>query len=156
MKIDNTSLRNLDLLSSLRYSEEAYVNRVKVMVRWAQRNECKLPVRQILERYPRCYCNFNPRDRQQPTDSTAQINALIQEGIDHFRNGLRNFRQFILKELNVESVDENISQQITDLLGDAPLPPLKPQSIKFLNKTILKHSSEFLLSLRSKKLEAGS
>jgi hypothetical protein len=149
LKVDSISLRNLDLLSSLQYSEKAYVNRVKVMARWAQRNGCRLPVRHILERHPRCYCNFNPSGRQQPTDSAAQINALIKEGIDHFRKGLRSFEQLILKELEAESVNENISKQITDLLGNGPLPQLKPQSIKVLNRMILKHSNEFLLGLRS-------
>jgi hypothetical protein len=154
LKIDNTSLRNLNLLSSLQYSEKAYINRVKIMARWAQRNECRLPVRQILERYPRCYCNFNPSGPQQPTDSAAQINELIRQGIDHFRNALRNFGQFIVKELTVEAVEESVSRQISDLLGDAPLPPLKPQSIKVLNRAILKYPSEFLLGLRNQKPEA--
>jgi hypothetical protein len=150
IKIDPVSLRNLDLFSGLQYTDKSYLNRVKLLAKWVQRNQCNLPVRQILERYPRCYCNFNPSSRQQPSDSAARISGIIKDGIDYFRSLLRRFGPIIMVELKAQKSDDSTLQTITELLGDAPMPPVKPQTIKLLNKIIGKYPNDFLAEARKK------
>jgi hypothetical protein len=150
IKIDPVSLRNLDLLSGLQYSDKSYLNRVKLLAKWVQRNQCNLPVRQILERYPRCYCNFNPSSRQQPLDSAAHISVIIKNGIEYFRSILRRFGPIIMVELKAQKADDSTLQIITALLGDAPMPPIKPQTIRLLNKIIGKYPNDFIAEARKK------
>ena len=147
--MDSTALRNLELLSSLHYTDRSYLNRVKALAKWLQRKQCNLPIRQILERYPRCYCNFNPTYNRQPADSVAQINAVIQEGIGYFRTLLRKCRHLILEELKTQRLDDYYYKQIAALLGRGQMVPLKPQSIETLNKIIRKHSGDFLTAIRN-------
>ena len=149
-KVDKAMLRNLDLLSSLPHMDKSYLNRVKLLARWVKRNECNLPVRQILERYPRCYCNFNPSGYQQPADSAAQINGFIRDGIDYFRGLLGRCGHLITAELKVQQVDEHARRPIAALLGDGPIVPLRPQTIKILNRIISKYPNEFLAEIRKK------
>jgi hypothetical protein len=148
-RIDPIALRNLDLLSGLQHTDKIYLNRVNILAKWIQRNKCSLPVRKILERYPRCYCNFSPLGSQQPAGMSVQINGVIQEGIDYFRTVLKNCEGIILEEIKLQQADENISRQITTLLSGDITSTLKPKSIEILNRIILKHSSEFLSSIRS-------
>jgi hypothetical protein len=148
-RIDPVALRNLDLLSGLQYTDKIYLNRVNILAKWVQRNKCNLPLRRILERYPRCYCNFNPSGNRQPTGIGSRINGVIQEGIDYFRSVLRNCEDLIVQELETQHADENTSRQIKMLLSHNPMSALKPQSIEILNKIIWKHQSEFLASVRS-------
>jgi hypothetical protein len=143
LKIDSVAMRNLNLLSGLQYTDKSYLHRVNVLARWIQRNRCDMPVRQILERYPRCYCNFNPCAGRHPAGIATQINGIIQEGIQYFRAVLRRCDRMILEELKSER-DENSCGQITAILGEVPLPPLRPQSIRILNRIISKRRSEFL------------
>jgi hypothetical protein len=150
IKIDPVSLRNLDLLSGLQYTDKSYLNRVKLLAKWVQRNQCNMPVRQILERYPRCYCNFNPSSQQQPSDSAAQISGIINDGIDYFRSTLRRFGPMIMVELKSQKTDDSTLQTITALLGDDPMAPLKPQTIKLLNRIIQKYPNDFLAEARKK------
>ncbi len=147
--IDPVALRNLDMLSTLQYTDKIYLNRVNILAKWVQRNRCNLPVRRILERYPRCCCNFNPVSSQLPSGMGAQINAVIQEGIDYFRTVLRNCKDSILEELKMQDVDETTLRQITMLVGENPMTALKAQSIDFLNKFIWKRPSEFLAAVRN-------
>jgi hypothetical protein len=150
IKVDSESLRNLDLLSGLQYTDKSFLNRVKLLAKWVQRNQCNLPVRQILERYPRCYCNFNPCSQQQPADSAAQINGIIQDGIEYYRNLLRGFGPMIMVELKELEADDNALQPITALLSDGPMMPLKAQTIKLLNRVISKYPNDFLAELRKR------
>jgi hypothetical protein len=151
IKIDPVPLRNLDLLSDLQYMDKSYLNRVKLLAKWVQRNQCNLPLRQILERYPRCYCNFNPCSHQQPADSAAQINGIIRDGIEYFRALLRRCGHLITAELKAQQTDDHTLQPIAALLGDGPIMPLKPQNIKVLNRIIRKYPNEFLAEIRRKK-----
>jgi hypothetical protein len=155
-KIDPVALRNLDLLSELQYTDKSYLNRVKLLARWIQHNQCHLPLNQILEQYPRCYCNFNPGTRQQHTASSAQINAMIQEGLDYFRVILRRCGQIIMLDLKNQPADDNSMKQITAVLNDdGPIVPLKVQTIKALNRIIIKHSAEFVAQIRKAYVKAA-
>jgi hypothetical protein len=148
VKIDPVLLRNLDLLSGLKYADKGYLNRVKLLARWIQHNQCNLPVRQILERYPRCYCNFNPSGDQKSAGSISQINSSIQEGIDYFRRILRKCGYLIAEGLKEQEVSEAILRQITAALGDGPMIPMSPKSIRTLNAIISKAPNEFLSEIR--------
>jgi hypothetical protein len=148
-RIDPIALRNLDLLSGLQYTDKIYLNRVNILAKWVQHNKCNLPLRRILERYPRCYCNFNPLGNRQPAGIGSRINGVIQEGIDYSRSILRYCENLIMQELEAQRVDENTSRPIKMLLSHSPMSALKPQSIEILNKIIWKHQSEFLASVRS-------
>jgi hypothetical protein len=148
VKIDPVLLRNLDLLSGLQYTDKSYLNRVKLMAKWMQRNQCNLPLRQILEHYPRCYCNFNPSGIRQPAGSYAQISSTIQEGIEYFRTVLRRCGYLIMAELKTREMDDSTLKQITAALSDGPMIPLKPQCINILNGIIVKHPSQFLAEIR--------
>jgi len=150
IKIDPVSLRNLDLLSSLQYMDRRFLNRVKLLGSWVQHNQCHLPLRQILETYPRCYCNFNPCSHQQPADAAAMINGTIQEGIEYFRTHLRRCGHMIMVEVQAQQVEDSTLRPITALLSDGPMIPLKPQTIKLLNRVIAKYPNEFLAEFRKK------
>jgi hypothetical protein len=148
-KIDPVALCNLDLLTGLQHTDKIYMNRVNILAKWVQRNKCSLPTRKILERYPRCYCNFNPFANQQPPEMGVHINNAIHDGIEYFRTILRNCESLIVKELTLQQADESIFRQIEMILGRDPMSALKPQSIESLNRIILKHSSSFLSSIHS-------
>ena len=148
VKVDPVALRNLELLSSLPHADQSFLNRVKLLARWIQHNQCNLPVDQILELYPRCYCNFNPAVRQHPSSSATQINTLLQEGLEYFRRVLRRCGNWILLEVKAQAADDESLKQINTLLGDGPLIPLKPSSTKLLKKIITRNSGEFLSEIR--------
>lgn len=148
VKVDAMALRNLELLSGLQYTDQSYLNRVKLLAKWIQHNQCHFPLHQILELYPRCFCNFNPGSHQQPASSAAQINTTIQEGLEYFRTILRRCGHLILLEVKAEPVEDESLKQITAALSDGPMIPLKAQSIKILNKIIGKNPNEFLSEIR--------
>jgi hypothetical protein len=147
-KVDPIALRNLELLSSLPHVDQSFLNRVKLLARWIQRHQCNLPVDQILELYPRCYCNFNPTARQNPTSSAVPVNTLIQNGLEYFRAVLRRCGHWILRETNVQSSEEECQKQITALLEDGPMIPLKPATIETLKRIVASNPSEFLSEIR--------
>jgi hypothetical protein len=148
VKVDAGALRNLELLSGLQHTDQSYLNRVKLLAKWIQHNQCNFPLHQILELYPRCYCNFNPGSHQQPASSAAQINAIIQEGLEYFRAILRRCGHLIMLEVKAEPVDDESLRQITAALSDGAMIPLKAQSIKILNKIIVRNPNEFLSEIR--------
>jgi hypothetical protein len=150
IKIDPVSLRNLDLLSGLQYMDKRFLNRMKLLGKWVQHNRCNLPLRQILQTYPRCYCNFNPNSHQQPADAAALINGTIQDGIEYFRTHLRRCGTMIMVEVQALQVDDSTLRPITALLSDGPMIPLKSQTIKLLNRIIGKYPNEFLAEFRRK------
>jgi len=146
--VDSVALRNLELLSSLSHTDQSYLNRVRIMGRWIQANQCTLPVRQILARVPRCYCNFNPMDTRHLGDFVAQINAVISEGIEYFRGVLRGCKSTIIRELRERRIDDHHARQIAALLSQGAMVPLKPRAVEVLNQAIQRHRKEFLAEIR--------
>jgi hypothetical protein len=150
IKIDPASLRNLDLLSGLQHMDKRFLNRAKLLGKWVQQNKCNLPLRQILETYPRCYCYFNPCSHQQPADAAARINGTIQDGIECFRTHLHRCGPMIMVEVRTLQVNDSTLRPITALLSDGPMIPLKLQTIRLLNRIIGKYPNEFLAEFRKK------
>jgi hypothetical protein len=155
-RVDPIALRNLDLLSELQYTDKSYLNRVKLLAKWIQQNQCNLPLHQILESYPRCYCNFNPSSQQQPGSAVAQINDIIQEGLEYFRTILHRCDSWISLELDRQSIDPGIRQQIETVLGDGYRVPLKAEAIKVLDRIITKNSGVFLSEIRKNKKQISA
>jgi hypothetical protein len=152
-KIDSIALHNLELLSNLQNMDKIYLNRVKLMGRWIQYNNCSMPLKEILELYPRCYCNFNPCSHNNMKGSIPEINRTIEDGIKYFRKVLRQCGHLIMLEFNNPSVDDDILKQVTALLSDGPMIPLKGQTITILNRIIIKHYNEFLTASRKSKIQ---
>jgi hypothetical protein len=146
--VDAVSMRNLDLLSRLRYTDQSYLNSIKMLDKRTQNDPCTLPLRDILERCPRCFCNFNPSAGRPMTGSAHRINGILAEGIDYFRNVLRASRSMILEDLKSRPADDETLKQIHALLGDGAMIPLRPRSIRRLNSFILRHPGEFLAAER--------
>ena len=153
-RVDTAALRNLDLLSGLQHTDKLYLNRVKLLARWVQYSQCNLPLREILEHTPRCYCNFNPCDNPY-ADSVARINGIIQDGIDYFRKILRRCGYLIMEEIRVHPIDDSNLKQITAALSDGAMLPLNAQSIKILNRIIGKYPNEFVGEIRQVGKPAG-
>ena len=78
------------------------------------------------------------------------INGAIHEGIEYFRKHLRRCGHMIMVEVQAQQVDDSTLQPITALLSDDPMIPLKPQTIKLLNRIIAKYPNEFLAEFRKK------
>jgi hypothetical protein len=149
-KLDPVALRNLELLSGLQYTDKSYLNRVNILARWIQRNQCTLPVSRILERYPRCYCNFNPCSMRQTSAPAKQINIIIQEGLEYFRMVVRKCRALITKEIKDQKPEDGVAAQIEALMGNGPMIPLKAQTIDTLNRIIRQNPSYFQAKIRSR------
>jgi hypothetical protein len=148
-KIDPAMLRNLELLSELTYADKRYINHIKILAKWIQRHRCYLPVGQILEHYPRCYCNFNPHSHQQPADLPQQIHRICQEGIDFFRQVLRRCSHLIAMEIESQQIEEGIRIQIASALSETPMAVLKPECIHALNDIIAMHPNRFRTEIRN-------
>jgi hypothetical protein len=144
LKLDSVALMNLERLSSLSHSDKSYLNRVRIIGKWIQTNRCHLPVRQILESHPRCYCNFDPMVGKNPRDLANQVNGIMQEGIDYFRNSLRGCSSLIIRELKGQGVNDRHSKEIAALLSHGPMIRLHARSIEVLNGMIDKHPRPFL------------
>lgn len=149
-KVDPVALRNLELLSGLQYTDKSYLNRVNILARWIQRNQCTLPVSRILERYPRCYCNFNPCAMQQASAPAKQINIIIREGLEYFRSALRRCRTLISKEVKDQNPEDGVAAQIEALMGSGAMIPLKAQTIDTLNRIFRQNPSYFQAKIRSR------
>jgi hypothetical protein len=150
LRINAGALRNLELLSRLHHADKSIANRVHIIARWIQGNQCALPVRKILERSPRCYCNFNPASDSLLDMAADRINGLVEQGIDYFRTVLRNCREQVIEELKRMRVDQACAQQIAPLLGSGALLPLTPPAIEILNRVIEKHPQSFLAAYLSR------
>ncbi len=142
-RVDSVALRNLELLSDLNPANKRYLSRVRAIGKFMQANQCDLPVREILDRQPHCYCNFNPAGNRLLVKSVDRMSEAIQEGIDHFRSMLRKFKMVIIQELENMSVDDHHSKQIAALLSRGPMIPLKQPSIGILNSILRKHPDAF-------------
>ncbi len=148
-KVDATALRNLELLSSLRHTNQIYLHRVRIIGKWLQHNQCDLPVTEILDNYPRCYCNFNPEGDRHLTLAAEQINSVVQEGIEYFRAILRQCKRIIIEELKLLRVGEAHSKPIAAILSGGPLIPLNSRTMAILNQITEKHPTELLAAIRS-------
>ncbi|PYV08741.1 MAG: hypothetical protein DMG07_24925, partial [Acidobacteria bacterium] len=148
--VDQAALRNLELLSKLHHTDKSYVNRVRVIGRWLQTRQCALPVREVLARHPRCYCNFNPWATR-GGDSVAQLNGTLRDGITYFRAILRQRDTLITQGLKALHAEDAESRQVAALLGAGPMVPLRPPTIALLNRIIQAHSDEFSSTFRSYK-----
>ncbi len=142
-KVDTVALRNLELLSRLEYTDKSYLNRVNILAGWIKRNQCTLPVAGILERYPRCYCNFNPSNIRQPSAPADQINAAVNEGIEYLRSVLTGFRDTIEKEAESGDSAKNLIVQIDAFLDGDDRIPLEEWIIEDLNQIFRRHADHF-------------
>jgi hypothetical protein len=142
-RVDSVALRNLELLSDLNLVDRRYLNRARAIGKFVQSNQCYLPVREILSRQPRCYCNFNPAGNRLLVNSIDRMNETIKEGINHCRAILRKCRMVIIQELKHLSPDDPPAKQIASLLSRGPMIPLKQDSIELLNRIMKKHAGVF-------------
>ncbi len=141
-KVDSVALPNLELLSDLHPADKKYLIHVRAIGRFMQANQCDLPVRDILDRQPRCYCNFNPAGNRLLLRSVDRMNKTIQEGTDHCRSILRKYRKAIIQELENMSIDDPNSRQIAALLCRGPMIPLKQPAIDILNSILRRHPED--------------
>jgi len=146
--LDKEALRDLEILASLEQMDQSYLNRVRLVAKWIQSNQCELPVREILERYPRCYCNFNPVSYRHMAGAAAPINILVAEGIEYYRTVLRQCRSLIMEELAGTEADALDRAELTSLLSQDPLVHLRFDVARMLNPAIRKHTKEFSLAVR--------
>jgi hypothetical protein len=150
-KVDPTALRNLEALSGLRFTDQSFLHRVRLIGKWLQRNQCTLPVKEILEHQARCLCNFNPERDRHLTQAAGQIQNVVLEGVEYFRSVLQQCSRIIMEDLKEMDADETCSGQIAALLGRGPLMPLAAKTIDVLNGIIAKHAAEFLSIARPHK-----
>jgi hypothetical protein len=136
--IDAVGLRNLELLSRLKGVDRSHLNRVHALWKEFQGHQCEFPVREILSRQPRCYCNFHPTASRRMLRPVRQINPAIQCGIDHCRLLLREKRSLISQEIKCQRLPEDALQQIAALLSDGPIQPPNSQTIDILNAMLQK------------------
>ena len=149
LRVDSDSLRNLEMLSRLQFADRSYVNRVRVIGRWLQSNRCILPARQILDRHPRCFCNFNPASDPRVSTAAERINSLVQSGIEHYRTIFRRLRDQVIAGLKGMQVEQSCAQQIAPLLGTGNLLPLSPGAIEVLNRIIQNDPTPFKSAFES-------
>jgi len=147
--VNSTALHNLELLSNLHYIDKGPLNRVRIIGKWLHRRQCALPAGEILQKYPRCYCNFNPSGNTQTSALVEQINSAILDGLGYLRSILRKCSRTIIEEIKYLKVDDNHARQIASLLSRGPMIALKPRSIEILNNVIQKHAAEFITAIRS-------
>ncbi len=155
-KVDYIALRNLEMLSNLQYAAKSYLNRVRIIGKWVQANQCDLPVRDILESFPRCYCNFSPAASGHLSESVSQMNTIIDEGIHYFRSILRHCKMHVIQDLKTMDVDDLHSRQIAALLSNGRMVQLEPRTVEILNRIIQKHSKNFQAGIRSYKGRASA
>ena len=148
-KLDHAALRNLEMLSNLPFADKNYLNRVRIIGKWVEANQCDFPVLEILESYPRCYCSFNPAGNTHLRESVTQMNALIQDGVQYFRNILRRCKTRVIQGLKTMNVDDLHARQIAALLSQRRMVLLEPRTVEILNRIIQKNSKSFQAQIRS-------
>src|SRR5438093_6391512 len=149
-KVDQVALRNLELLSNLQNADKSYLDRIRIIGKWVQANQCGFPVTKILESFPRCYCNFSPAASAHLRESVSQMNAILQEGISYFRAVLRNCKMRVIREPRTMHVDDFHSRQIAALMSTGRMMPLEPQTVDILNRILQKHPKSFQVGARSR------
>ena len=141
--LDTAALRNLETLSGFAQADRSCLERVRTIATWLKNHHCDLPVRRILERYPRCYCNFLPGADLSLQLPVGDLNAMIQEGIERVRDSLRSCSTAILAELKSLSISESDTKQVAALLSQRPIVDLRPRTIEVLNAIIQRQPSRF-------------
>jgi hypothetical protein len=141
--LDTAALRNLETLSGFAQADRSCLERVRTIATWLKNHHCDLPVRRILERYPRCYCNFLPGADLSLQLPVGDLNAMIQEGIERVRYSLRSCSTAILAELKSLSISESDTKQVAALLSQGPIVDLRPRTIEVLNAIIQRQPSRF-------------
>lgn len=141
--VDPIALRNLELLSRLQYTDKSYMNRINILATWIKRNQCTLPVSEILQHYPRCYCNFNPCLIRQPAAPVEQIKAIIGEGVQYFQKVLAQCREKIEKEVRSQNMDQRFCRQIDSFIENGSASRLEDQTIESVNLIFRKHPAHF-------------
>jgi hypothetical protein len=141
--LDTTALRNLEILSGFAQADRTSLERVRAIAAWLRNHHCNLSVRRILERYPRCYCNFLPGADLRLQMPVSDLNAMIREGIERIRELLRRCSTAILAELKSLNLSDSDTRQVEALLGQGPLTDLRPRTIEVLNAIIQRQPSRF-------------
>ncbi len=141
--LDTTALRNLEILSGFAQADRTSLERVRAIAAWLRNHHCNLPVRRILDRYPRCYCNFLPGADLRLQMPVSDLNAMIREGIERIRELLRRCSTAILAELKSLNLSDSDTRQVETLLGQGPLVDLRPRTIEVLNAIIQRQPSRF-------------
>ncbi len=134
--LDTAALRNLEILSGFAQADRSCLERVRAVVAWLKSHHCNLPVRRILDRYPRCYCNFVPGADLKLQVPVSDLNAMIRDGTERIRESLRSCSTAIIAELKSLGIGESDTRQIAALLGPRPLVDLQPRPIEILNAII--------------------
>ena len=141
--LDTSALRNLEILSGFAQADRTYLERVRTIAAWLRDHHCNLPVRRILDRYPRCYCNFLPGADLKLQMPVSELNAMIRDGIERIRESLRGCSTAIVAELKSLGISESDTRQVVALLGQGPLVDLRPRTIEVLNAIIQRQPSRF-------------
>jgi hypothetical protein len=141
--LDTPALRNLEILSGFAQADRSCLERVRTIAAWLKNHRCNLPVRRILDRYPRCYCNFLPGADLKLQMPVSDLNAMIREGVERIRESLRGCSTAIVAELKSLGISESDTRQVVALLGQGPLVDLRPRTIEVLNAIIQRQPSRF-------------
>lgn len=141
--VDPVALKNLELLSRIQHTDKSYLNRINILATWIKRNQCTLPVSDILKRYPRCYCNFNPGVIRQPAAPVEQIKAIIRDGIQYFQKVLLQCRDEIEKEARSLNMDHGFCRQIDSFIEHGSTGPIEDQTIESINLIFRKQPAYF-------------
>jgi hypothetical protein len=141
--LDTKTLCNLEILSGFAQADRSCLERVRTIVAWLRTHHCDLPVRRILDRYPRCYCNFLPGAELSLQVPVSELNAMVQEGAERIRNSLKSCSTSIIAETKSLGLSESDTRQVAALLGPAPLTDLQPRTIEILNAIIQRQPARF-------------
>jgi hypothetical protein len=141
--LDTTALRNLEILSGFAQADRGCLERVRATAGWLKNHHCDLPVLRILDRYPRCYCNFLPGADLKLQMPVGDLNAMIHDGIEGIRNSLRGCSTAIVAEMKSLGISESDTRQVVALLGQGPVVDLRPRTIEVLNAIIQRQPSRF-------------
>jgi len=77
------------------------------------------------------------------------MNAIIQDGVQYFRNILRRCKTRVIQGLKTMNVDDLHARQIAALLSQRRMVPLEPRTVEILNRIIQKNSKSFQAQIRS-------
>lgn len=145
--LDAAALRNLEILSGLTQADRRCLERIRMTVTWLKNHRCDLPVRRILDRYPRCFCNFLPGADLSLQVSVGDLNAMIRGGIERIRESLRGCGVAIIEELKSLGISESDFKQVAALLGQGPVADLRPRTIELLNALVQRQPSRFQIGV---------
>jgi signal transduction histidine kinase len=78
-----SALRNLERLAGLEHSTRNSLSRIRLFAAGALPKSCKLPVAKILQTSPRCYCNFNPAEKERLLFVADRFRQLVEDARGH-------------------------------------------------------------------------